>query len=73
MKDEQVSAAVRAYAKQRARELLAERPFHVGELEILILEELRAGVRQGATDYTTPLLATGHLRPEANMRLKLQT
>ncbi len=69
MNYEQVSAAVRAYAATRAKELLTEQAFHVPELEILILEELRASVRLGVTDYTMPLLASKQLQPNEQMRL----
>lgn len=64
-----VAAVARAYARQRAEQLLAENSFYVRELESIITDELRASVHLGITDYTTPLLATKGLRPDQHARL----
>lgn len=73
MNYEAVRGAVRAYAATRAKELLAEQAFHVPELEILILDELRASVRLGVTDYTIPPPTSKQLHPNEQMRLELWT
>jgi hypothetical protein len=63
--------AVAAYAAHRAEKLLKQGSFHVGELNAIIAQEVSAEVMQGITQYTQPLLASGHLEPGRHMRLCL--
>lgn len=57
------------WIQTRTEQLLKQRSWHVNELTLVILDELRPLVQKGVSDYTQPLLSTGHLRLDRHMRL----
>lgn len=67
---EAFNAVLATYAGRRAKELLSEQAFHVGELTAIIARELNRGIEEAVSRYAQEQLATQNLKPDVHMRLR---